>query len=122
MLKFVSEYIIHSEIIKRRNFPWADKAESYIGTNIGRKISIASLAKQTGYSASFIHHRFKEDFGMPPAKYILGRRMNLAKQKLLEGKSVGETASELGFYDQFHFSKVFRKYFGCPPSIVRLKV
>ena len=118
LLKYVSEYVIHSEIIKRNNFPWADKAESYIGANIGKKISIAALAKQTGYSASFIHHRFKEDFGMSPAKYILGRKMKEARQKLLEGKSVGETASELGFYDQFHFSKTFKKYFGHSPSVL----
>lgn len=116
LLKYVSEYVIHSEIIKRKNFPWADKAESYIGASIGKKISITALAKQTGYSASFIHHRFKEDFGMSPAKYILGRKMKIAKQKLLEGNSVGETASELGFYDQFHFSKTFKKYFGHSPS------
>lgn len=116
LLKFVSEYIIHSEIIKRRNFPWADKMESYIDTNIGKRISVTALAKQTGYSTSFIHHRFKEDFGISPSKYILGRKMKLARKMLLEGKSAGETASDLGFYDQFHFSKVFKKYFGHPPS------
>lgn len=116
LLKYVSEYVIHSEIIKRKNLPWADKAESYIGASMGKKINVAALSKQTGYSASFIHHRFKEDFGMSPAKYILGRKMKIAKQKLLEGKYVGETASELGFYDQFHFSKAFKKYFGHSPS------
>ena len=116
LLKYVSEYVIHSEIIKRKKLPWADKAESYIGASIGKKISITALAKQTGYSASFIHHRFKEDFGMSPAKYILGKKMKVARQKLLDGKSVGETASDLGFYDQFHFSKTFKKHFGHSPS------
>ncbi|MFZ2655954.1 MAG: helix-turn-helix domain-containing protein [Victivallales bacterium] len=120
LLKYVSEYIIHSEIIKRKNFPWADKAESYIGANIGKRISIAAIAKHSGYSASFIHHRFKADFGMPPAKYVLGRKMKSAREKLLDGKSVGETAAELGFYDLFHFSKAFKKYFGHSPSAARM--
>ncbi len=119
LIKYVSEYIIHSEIIKRKNLPWADRAESYICANIGKKISVIALARQTGYSASFIHHRFKEDFGMPPAKYILGRKMKTARKMLLEGKSACETASDLGFYDQFHFSKAFKKYFGCSPSFLK---
>ena len=116
LLKYVSEYVIHSEIVKRKSFPWADKAEAYIVANIGKRISVSVLARETGFSASFIHHRFKKDFGMSPAKYILGRKMKVAKQKLLEGKSVRETASEFGFYDQFHFSKAFKKYFGHSPS------
>ncbi len=93
--------------------------ESYITSNYGKRISVSSLARETGYSASFIHHRFKEDFGMSPAKYILARKMKTSRKMLLEGKSVGETAGELGFYDQFHFSKVFKKYFGHPPSEFR---
>ncbi len=121
LLKYVSEYIIHSEIIKRKHLPWADKAESYIGANIGKKISVSALARHTGYSESFVQHRFKEDFGMSPAKYVLCRKMRTARKMLVEGKSSGEVASELGFYDQFHFSKVFKKYFGHPPSAISLK-
>lgn len=116
LLKYVSEYVIHSEIIKRESIPWADKVVSRIDASIKGRIRITALAKQTGYSASFIHHRFKKDFGMSPAKYIIGRKMKIARQKLLEGKSVSETASELGFYDQFHFSKAFKKHFGHSPS------
>ena len=58
---------------------------------------------------------------MSPAKYILGGKMKAARKMLLEGKSAGETASALGFYDQFHFSKSFKKFYGHAPSSLKSK-
>jgi AraC-like DNA-binding protein len=116
LLKYVSEYIIHSEIIKRRSLPWADKVEAYIQAHLSRPIRIAELARETGFSASFIHHRFKEDYGVSPARHITGLRMNLARERLMAGASVKETAAALGFRDPFHFSKAYKQRFGHPPS------
>jgi len=118
LLKYASEYIIHSEIVKRRSLPWADKVEACIQAHLARPLRISALARETGYSASFIHHRFKADYGVSPARYIAGLKMDLARRRLAEGASVKETAAALGFRDPFHFSKAFRRRFGHPPSSV----
>lgn len=53
---------------------------------------------------------------MPLKSYILEKKMKQAKDMLENGKSVKQTAFELGFYDEFHFSKKFKSYFGKPPT------
>ncbi len=119
LLKYVSEYIIHSEIVKRRSLPWADRVEACMNSNLSRRISVSELARETGFSASFIQHRFKEDYGVSPAKYMIGIKMKSAHKMLSDGASVKETAETLGFHDQFHFSKAFKRHFGVPPSEIR---
>jgi AraC-like DNA-binding protein len=119
LLKYVSESIIHREIVRRRSLPWADKIEAYIAANLSRRIDVPALAKATGFSVSFIHHRFKENFGMPPAQYVAGIKLRLARKMLLAGKTAKEAADALGFCDPFHFSRAFRKHFGHRPSSVR---
>ncbi len=119
LLKFVGEYIIHNEMIRYNNLQWVDKIESYIGAHMNRKISVKDLAMATGYSQSFIHHRFRTEFGMPPLKYIRKLKMENARKMFEEGKNVGEVSELLGFYDQFHFSRTFKKHWKVTPCSCR---
>lgn len=50
---------------------------------------LKAISRADHVLSSVIPHRFKEDFGMSRAKYMPGRKMKIAKQKLLEGESVG---------------------------------
>jgi AraC-like DNA-binding protein len=42
--------------------------------------------------------------------------MNYAKQEMAKGQDISKIAHELGFYDQSHFSKTFKAYFGVTPQ------
>lgn len=119
LLKCVSESIIDNELIRYRNKAWAEKLESYIELNLHEKITTGQLARTAGRSASFVAHHFAAEFGQTPRQYILKRRMEEAKTLLGNGASVQITAAQLGFYDAFHFSKTFKRYWGQPPSASR---
>jgi AraC-like DNA-binding protein len=67
----------------------------------------------------FVAHHFATEFGQTPRQYILKRRMEEAKIMLGNRSSVQETAERLGFYDAFHFSKTFKRFWKKSPSTYR---
>lgn len=115
LLKCNSEYIIENELIRYCGKPWAERLEDYIRGNLGTKITLARLAAEVGKSKSFLSHNFPREFGMPLKQYLARLRLDKAKAMLQEGAAVRETADALGFYDEFHFSKEFKRRFGAPP-------
>lgn len=116
LLKDLSEYIIANEIVRYRNKDWAEKIEDLLEKRLPEKIATAQLAKEIDRSESFVAHHFRAEFGQTPRQYILRRRMEEARIMLENGASVRNTAQRLGFYDAFHFSKAFRKFWKRPPS------
>jgi AraC-like DNA-binding protein len=115
LLKCVSESIIDRELIRYRNKEWAEKLKQYIEVNLSRKMGISALAAVIGRSPSFVAHHFEREFGKTPHQYILERRMREAKALLQGGFSVKATADKLGFYDAFHFSRTFKRFWKIPP-------
>jgi AraC-like DNA-binding protein len=116
VLKCVSESIIDNELIRYRDKPWVETLENHIETHLHEKITTGHLAAEIGKSVSFVAHHFEREFGKTPRQYILMRRMEEAKTMLENGASVQATAERLGFYDAFHFSKTFKRFWKKPPS------
>ncbi|MEZ1842764.1 helix-turn-helix domain-containing protein, partial [Pseudomonas putida] len=58
-------------------------------------------------------------YGVPPHTYQLQCRVRQAKRLLLEERPLAELAQHLGFYDQAHFSRLFRRTYGLPPARLR---
>jgi transcriptional regulator GlxA family with amidase domain len=63
---------------------------------------------------------FKERLGVSPQEYIIGARIDLAKQLLRETfLPVGEVGLHAGYQDPFRFAKQFRQRTGQSPSQYR---
>lgn len=119
LLKCVSEYIIGNELVQRPQMPWVEQLDSHIEANLNKPLTLTALAATVGKSPSFLSHHFRTQFGLSPRQYIIKRRLEEARLMLERGESVQATADSLGFFDAFHFSKVFRKYWGRPPKSFR---
>jgi AraC-like DNA-binding protein len=59
---------------------------------------------------------FSRRFGIPPHLYLTGRRVELARQLLLSGAPAGTVAAEVGFYDQSHLTRHFKRMLGVTPA------
>ena len=96
------------------------KSLEYIHGNFASEISIDRLAKIENLSISRYNTVFKENFGMPPIKYIINLRMSNACQ-LLEGTdmSIKQIGFLSGYRDPHFFSKLFKKYMGMSPLAYR---
>ena len=55
--------------------------------------------------------------GMAPGRYLQDLRLRKARSRLLSGDlAIKSVAAEVGYPDEFHFSRLFRKRFGRSPS------
>ena len=82
----------------------------YIHDNITNEISLEHLASIANLSCSQFKQNFKKELGTSPRHYINQHKIDYAKDLLLEGKTVTETAMLLGFSSSNYFSSVFKKY------------
>jgi transcriptional regulator GlxA family with amidase domain len=78
--------------------------------------SVSALAKKCGVSARTLERYFLKDMGKCPKAWLSEQRQLLASKLLLDGSSVKETAACLGYKNQHHFSRDFKKQYGRPPS------
>lgn len=94
-----------------------DEVETFIRSQIDRSLSVEDLALHVGQSLSSFAHRYREVSGESPYRTIVRLKMEAAKRLLVnEGKSVKETAGQLGFSSEFHFSRCFKRLEGISPS------
>lgn len=83
------------------------------------KITLEDLAGLVKMSVPHLMRKFKVDFGNSPAAYIMNLRVQFAKRLLTSKKEIPlkVIASEAGFCDQSHMTRVFQKKFlGKHPS------
>ena len=100
--------------------PHTHRIYEYISCNLDQNISIEELAEMAGLSVHHFARAFKQTVGMPPHSYILQRRIEQAQQMLRTTKvPLSEIALSLGFSDQSHLARHFRRMTGFPPSAAR---
>ena len=86
----------------------------------GEDVTLESLATTYQISISYLSHVFKAATGIPIMRYLLCRRVDAAKQLLIESDlSVNEIARQCGFHDISNFGRTFKKETGCAPRDYR---
>ena len=94
---------------------------SYIDEHYREPVNICELATRFYISPSHLSRQFKQMYGRSPSSYLIDKRITHACTLLrdnpeLEAKSI---SSLVGYSDQFHFSKIFKKHTGFAPSDYR---
>ncbi|MFA4945173.1 MAG: AraC family transcriptional regulator [Lentisphaeria bacterium] len=92
----------------------------FIEGNLAAPPDIPALAARAGLSVSWFKALFRRETGMPPAEYILRRKVARACDWLAAGKlPVTQIAFRLGFSSSQYFATVFRRYRSLSPSTWR---
>lgn len=91
-------------------------AIAYLRAHYAEKLPVALLAAQCGLSPSAFLRHFKQETGATPSSFLMNYRLNTAAIQLENSEADVQTIAErTGFYDQFYFSRCFRKKYGVPP-------
>ena len=99
--------------LSRRAF---NRACSYIAENLGERFTLDDLAREAGVSRFHFARLFRVSTGESPMAYLLKSRIERAKQMLLQSdRPVCEIAAALGFCDQSHLTRTFRRMTGLTP-------
>jgi AraC family transcriptional regulator len=95
------------------------RAIDYLHSHLDQDISLEVLAQTVNISPSHLRRLFKQATGMAPHQYLIHLRVNRAKKLLLTRSfSINEVAAEVGFADQSHLHRHFKRIFGVTPKTI----
>lgn len=79
-------------------------------------ISLHAAAVELGAHPTHLVRAFRRATGIPPHRYVVGRRLDAARRLLLAGERPADVAVAVGFHDQAHLTRHFRRLLGVPPG------
>lgn len=92
------------------------RAIEYISDHIAEDLSIDTLATKLFVNKFYFSHIFKETTNTPPHKYVLKKRLVLAKQLIEQNLALSDVYQKCGFSDYTHFFRAFKNEFGITPK------
>lgn len=87
-----------------------------ISSHPEQELPIETLAADIFVSKYYFIRKFKSSIGMTPHQFCIQNRIRKSQRMLDEDKTISGIAAEMGFYDQSHFDKTFRRIVGISPS------
>ena len=96
-------------------------AIGYMVSNSQKICSAGELAQAAHVSERTLRNAFLRRYAMTPCAYQMRYKLRQAAIELMNHPqaTIRAVAENLGFCDEFHFSKSFKKEFGIPPSLYR---
>jgi AraC-like DNA-binding protein len=92
----------------------------FIESHISEKISLDALSSMAGLSPHHFARAFQQSLGIPPHRYLLRRRLEHVEQMLRNTQlPLSHIALAVGFSDQSHLNRHFRRLTGMSPSLAR---
>jgi AraC-like DNA-binding protein len=91
--------------------------KDFLYQNYNKDLYIEKIAKNMYVTPTYLCKIFKEVTGETPMGFLIKLRLNKAKELLEMGSySIKEISKNIGYNDYYHFSKLFKKYYGVSPS------
>jgi AraC family transcriptional regulator len=93
------------------------RAVECIQDQLDADLTVFGIAQAVGMSPYYFTRLFKESTGQSPHQYVVEARVRRAKELLTTGKfTISEAAHHVGFVDQSHLTRHFKRVFGLPPK------
>ena len=101
----------------KRHHQAIDELLDIIERKLHQPLSMPELAQQAGLSQNYLAKLFRQRMGMTIPRYLLTRRMEMAKLLLATTSwPVKRIASRVGMPDAQHFNKQYRRIIGVSPT------
>lgn len=97
--------------------PHVGRALALLHGRIDKDWTTEELAREVSMSRSAFNERFAALVGMPPIRYLTHWRLQLAKERLRDGRqSIAQIAHAVGYESEVAFNRAFKREFGEPPA------
>jgi AraC-like DNA-binding protein len=93
------------------------RMQQRLGDGLTESITLRALAASVGLSPFHAARLFTRTAGMPPHAWRNQLRVHRAVELLRSGTAVAEAAAAVGFFDQSHFVRYFKRAYGVPPGV-----
>jgi AraC-like DNA-binding protein len=119
ILSLIAEMLTHERRAGQPNYyqKIVEKAKYLMETNVFKAINVSDISEQIGVSPPKLNEIFKTYTSMTPYQYYIHIKIHKAEDLLEEDNvTVKEVAFQLGFEDQYYFSRLFKNKTGVAPS------
>lgn len=99
--------------------PKVERVAHYIDTHFAHPLPLQDLCDAAQLSGSYLIRAFKKRYGVAPHEYQTNRRIQYAKARLRAGAPIAQVALDVGFADQAHFQRVFKRMTAATPGQYR---
>lgn len=94
----------------------ADDLRDLLDAAFPESVALADAARALSRHPAHLVRSFGQRFGLPPHRYVTGRRVDLARRLLLDGEPAASVAAATGFVDQAHLHRHFVRHLGTTPG------
>lgn len=121
---FCSEGMLnyHSTETQNNSFSLILKVLKYIEDHIHESIHINEICSYCFVSRSYLSKIFSEELGIPVYRYIIKKKLFLARQDLADGLHSQEVTEKYSFGNYSSFYKAFCKEFGQSPQSFKKEI
>jgi AraC family transcriptional regulator len=99
-----------------------DAVRDLVEARIEGSVTVEDLAALTGLSTFQFTRQFKRSVGLTPYQFVIDARLDRAREILMRGTTIADTAAQTGFSHQEHLTRMFRRRFGVTPGQFRKAV
>lgn len=87
----------------------------YINENLSQPMALEQIASRFYISKYYLAHAFSREIGVSVYRYIMMRRLMMARQMLIAGETAGQVCRNCGFSDYTSFYRAFKSEYGISP-------
>jgi len=96
-----------------------ERGRQFLDAERTRVVHSTELEVATGLTRYALARQFRAMHGTSPYRYLIGRRLDLARLRLRGDQPLVDVAGGTGFADQAHFTRAFKATFGLTPARYR---
>ena len=100
----------------RRERDLAESLRAYLDARLFDAPTLAEAAADLEAGPTRLARAFSDAFSIPPHAYVDGRRLEIARDRILEGRPLADVAAEVGYVDQAHLTRRFKRFLGTTPG------
>ena len=94
----------------------AEQLRAFLDAHAHEQLTMAAAAEELGAGPTQLARSFANVFGIAPHAYVIARRLDAARDRILAGQGLADVAAEVGFYDQAHLARRFKEFLGTTPG------
>jgi AraC family transcriptional regulator len=115
------ELLVHAarlQCVRDQSPPlWLRQAREALHEQFAESISLSSIAESVGVHAAHVAKMFRRHYGCTVGDYVRRLRLDYAARLLVQSdRNLSTIALLAGFYDQSHFTQLFKLRFGVTPG------
>jgi AraC-like DNA-binding protein len=105
-----------AEVAERPPGRLAGELRDLLDGRLFERTTLSQAGRALGASPAHLVRCFTRTFAIAPHRYVVARRIDAARKRLLDGEPIASVAADVGFYDQAHFTRQFTRHVGTPPG------